>query len=158
MKKVFIFALACASVLFVSCQKAPKLNVDLSEDQKQEAAAVAVVEPLALAHQLAAYGLEVSSPLALIEAADIIASTPVRDSEVALDQREGGDEEKADNHRYDPQALLNEARELADENATLLALADATAKKLEASGEATRGAVGGPQSLVDRVSAHSWVQ
>lgn len=155
MKKVF-FMIACAGLMLVSCQNAPKTNVNPEPEQK--AASVAVVEPLALAFQLAAYGYEVSSPLALIEAADIIASTPVQESDAVLDQREGGEEEKADNQRFAPAKLLQEARELADENEHLLALADLTARKLEAPTEETRGALGGPKQFVDRVNAHSWVQ
>lgn len=154
MKKVFFFSVIALSALMVSCNKPAQSN-----EQKEEIAAQASPEVSALrtAMDLAKYGYEVESSSALIEAANILASVPTQALEAEIEQgaenpNEGAKAEKA---QITPAQLLADARNLT-EDATILAMADMVAAKLEAAAEGTRGAVGGAKYAYGSVAAHSY--
>ena len=143
-----------ASAIMVSCNKQPAQN-----EQKEEITVAASQEVAALrvAMNLAKYGYEVESASALIEAANILASTPTQTFEATMEQgAENTDEkEKADKAPFTPAQLITDARELT-EDANLLALADNIFAKLNMQTESTRGAMGGPKYALGSVSAHSY--
>ena len=154
MKKVFFFSVIALSALMVSCNKPAQSN-----EQKEEIAAQASPEVSALrtAMDLAKYGYEVESASALIEAANILASVPTQALEAEIEQgaenpNEGAKAEKA---QITPAQLLADARNLT-EDATVLAMADKVAAKLDAAAEGTRGAVGGAKYAYGSVAAHSY--
>lgn len=142
------------SALMVSCNKPAAQN-----EQKEEIAATASQEVSALrvAMDLAKLGYETESPSALIEAANILASTPTQALEAEIEQGEqiANEKEKADKAQLTPAQLIADARDLT-EDAHLLALADNVAAKLNAQAEGTRGAVGGPKSGYGTVYARSY--
>lgn len=153
MKKVLFFSVVAFSVMMVSCNKTAQ------NEQKDEIAAPASTELAALrtAHDLAKYGYEVESPSALIEAANILASTPTQTFEAALERgtENANESEKVGKVQLDPAKLIADARELT-EDANLLALADNVSAKIQAQAEGTRGAMGGPKYARGSVSARSY--
>jgi len=154
MKKVFFFSVIALSALMVSCNKPAQSN-----EQKEEIAAQASPEVSALrtAMDLAKYGYEVESASALIEAANILASVPTQALEAEIEQGAENPNEgvKAEKAQITPAQLLADARNLS-EDATILAMADKVAAKLDAAAEGTRGAVGGAKYAYGSVAAHSY--
>ena len=154
MKKVFFFSVIALSALMVSCNKPAQSN-----EQKEEIAAQASPEVSALrtAMDLAKYGYEVESSSALIEAANILASVPTQALEAEIEQGAENPDEgaKAEKAQITPAQLLADARNLT-EDATILAMADKVAVKLDAAAEGTRGAVGGAKYAYGSVAAHSY--
>ena len=157
MKKVLFFsAIALSAIMMVSCNK-PAAQTE--EKEAIEAAASESVDALRTALALAQYGYAAESPMALIEAADILASTPAQPAEAeaergAQNENEG---EKAAKAEISAEQLLADARAMT-EDANLLALADKVAAKLVEGADVTRGAYGGPKYQRDRVYSHSYVQ
>ena len=144
MKKVHFFAAIALSALMVSCGK----QAPTEESQKEALNQAASTEMAAIrtAQELAKYGYEVESASALIEAANILVSTPTQamDAEfTAGETTETGD--KAEKPALTPAKLIADAKELADEDEVLLAMVAKVEKKLAADAEGTRGAVGGPK-------------
>lgn len=154
MKKVFFFSVIALSALMVSCNKPAQSN-----EQKEEIAAQASPEVSALrtAMDLAKYGYEVESASALIEAANILASvlTQALEAEIEQGSENPNECEKAEKAQITPAQLLADARNLT-EDATILAMADKVAAKLDAAAEGTRGAVGGAKYDYGSVAAHSY--
>lgn len=154
MRKLMFLSVIALSAMMVSCNKPAQT------EQKEAATGEASLEMTAIrtAIDLALYGREVESASALIEAADILASTPT----IALDAKVEAGEENADETakvaKEAPTAaqLLAEARELAGEDATLIAMIEKVETKLTAVAEGTRGAIGGPKYDNSTVSAHSY--
>lgn len=144
--------------MMVSCNK-PAAQTEEKEAIEQEASQG--LDAFRTALSLAQYGYAVQSPAALIEAADILASTPAE--EVAVEGEAGAQNEnegeKAAKAEITVEQLLADARALTDD-ANLLALADKVAAKAAAAAEAegTRGATGGPKYQRDRVYSHSYIQ
>lgn len=154
MKKVMLLAMVAVGAAMVSCNKPAAQN-----EQKEEITAVASQEVSALrvAMNLAKLGYETESPSALIEAANILASTLPQALEVTVEQGEqvADETEKVKKAPLTPAQLLADARDLT-EDANLLALADKVDAKINAQAEGTRGAVGGPKYAHSSVSAHSY--
>lgn len=142
------------SAVMVSCNKQ-----DAQSEQKDEMAGVASQEVSALrvAMDLAKFGYETESPSALIEAANILASTPTQALEATVEQgaENANETEKVTKVQFEPKALVAAALELT-ENEHLIALADNVTAKIEAQAEGTRGALGGPRYANSSVSAHSY--
>lgn len=142
------------SALMVSCNKPAVQN-----EQKEEITATASQEVSALrvAMDLAKLGYEIESPSALIEAANLLASTPTQAFEATIEQGEqiANETEKANKAQLTPAQLIADARDLT-EDAHLLALADNVTAKLNAQAEGTRGAMGGPKYAYGTVYAHSY--
>ena len=154
MKKVFFLSVIALSAVMVSCNKQ-----DAQSEQKDEMAGVASQEVSALrvAMDLAKFGYETESPSALIEAANILASTPTQALEATVEQgaENANETEKVTKVQFEPKALVAAALELT-ENEHLIALADNVTAKIEAQAEGTRGALGGPRYANSSVSAHSY--
>jgi len=154
MKKLLFFSVIALSAMMVSCNKPAAQN-----EQKEEitAAASQEVSALRVAMDLAKFGYETESASALIEAANIFASTPTQAFEAQVEQgaENANETEKVEKVQLDPAKLLADARELT-EDANLLAIADKVSAKLNAQAEGTRGAMGGPKYDYGRVSAHSY--
>lgn len=142
-KKVFLFSIMTAvCFVMVSCNKPAQ------EEQKEVLEATASPELAALrtAMDLAKYGYEAESASALIEAANILVSTPKQDLDAKAEQQgEMKGEESTLKVSFDPNQLLADAREFAGEDAILIAMADKVEAKLKAEQEEVRGAVGGPK-------------
>ena len=142
------------SAVMVSCNKQ-----DAQSEQKDEIAGVASQEVSALrvAMDLAKFGYETESPSALIEAANILASTPTQALEATVEQgaENANETEKVTKVQFEPKALVAAALELT-ENEHLIAMADNVTAKIEAQAEGTRGALGGPRYANSSVSAHSY--
>ncbi|MDY4512810.1 MAG: hypothetical protein SPE10_05105 [Paludibacteraceae bacterium] len=142
------------SAVMVSCNKQ-----DAQSEQKDEMAGVASQEVSALrvAMDLAKFGYETESPSALIEAANILASTPTQALEATVEQgaENANETEKVTKVQFEPKALVAAALELT-ENEHLIAMADNVMAKIEAQAEGTRGALGGPRYANSSVSAHSY--
>lgn len=155
MKKIMLFAVIALSAVMVSCNK----KAAQENEQKEEIAAVASQEVSALrvAMDLAKLGYETESASALIEAANILASTPIQAFEAKAEQGEeiANESDKVEKVQLAPAKLIADARELT-EDAHLLALADNVTAKLNAQAEGTRGAMGGPKYAYGRVSARSY--
>ena len=157
MKKVLFFSVVALSAMMVSCCK----NEAAAEHSEQKAAFEGVasqdISALRVAMDLAKYGYEAESPSALIEAANILASTPTQALEASVEQgaENANETEKVGKVQLVPAKLIADARELT-EDAHLLAMADKVSAKLNAQAEGTRGAMGGPKYDYGRVSAHSY--
>ena len=121
MKKVLFFsAVALSAIMMVSCNK-PAAQTE--EKEAIEQAASQEMDAIRTALALAQYGYAAESPAALIEAADILASTPVQpvavEGEVGAQNENEG--EKAAKAEVTVEQLLADARALT-EDAKLLRL------------------------------------
>ena len=154
MKKVLLFAMVAVAAMMVSCNKQAAQN-----EQKEEITAQASQELSAIrtATALAKYGYEVESASALIEAANILVSTPSQALEAETEQgtENANEVEKAAKAQLTPAQLIADARNLT-EDAHLLAMADNVTAKLNAQEEGTRGAMGGPKYAYGTVYARSY--
>ena len=154
MKKFMLFAMVATCAMMVSCSKQAAQS-----EQKEEIAAVASPEVSAIrvAMDLAKLGYETESPLALIEAANILASTPTQAFEAEVEQgaENANETEKAEKAQLTPAQLIADARNLT-EDANLLALADNVTAILNAQAEGTRGAMGGPKYAYGKVYGRSY--
>lgn len=154
MKKVLFISIIALSAVMVSCNKQASQN-----EQKEEITTPASQEVSALrvALELAKYGYETESASALIEAANILASTPTQALGVEKEQGEeiANETDKEEKVQFSPEQLIISARELT-EDAHLLALAENVTAKLNAQAEGTRGAMGGPKYARGSVSARSY--
>lgn len=152
MRKVFMFAMMASAMFFTACNK------PVAETEKVDGAStMPELSAIRVAGELAKYGQEVSSPLALIEAADILASTPTQEIEAVqteVSQEVANDGEK-NKIALEPAALLAMAKELSFEDEHLLALIAKVETKLNAEAEGTRGAFGGPKRGCYTVYANS---
>lgn len=106
---------------------------------------------LRLASDLAKYGYETYSASALIEAARILAAVPTRElTPESFTKGEGAADDKAPKAEFTVEQLLKDARDYADGNATLLALAD----QVKVDNGTSRGRVGGAAEHDDCVRAN----
>ena len=153
MKKVFIFAMVAMSAMMVSCNKQTAQN---EQKEKISASASQELDALRIALDLAKFGYEAESASALLEAANIFASTPMQalEAEVEKGAENANETEKIERAPFSPEQLIADARDLT-EDANLLALANKVAEKLKAQVKSTRGVVNGPYYDRDRVDAHS---
>jgi hypothetical protein len=146
MKKNVLFAFFCVMFASVSAQEnKPELNEKPSKD----------VEMIRLANNLAKYGYDNFSPLALIEAASILNDiatqelNPVSFEKGSEGENSGVKKEKSD---FTVENLLSDATKFADGNENLLALVAEVKAKVET---VTRGRVGGPGRTVSSVNGNS---
>ena len=139
MKKIFIALCALALSTVAFAQEAKKDEIEASPELKA----------LNMAAQLAKYGYESNSAVALIEAANIFSGIKVGELEAMKEASSAQTvEEKDKKISYDPKQLLADAKKLAGKDNVVLALADQVEAKMK---RATRGAVGGPKAMNDRV-------
>jgi len=154
MKKVFYFAVIALSAMMVSCCK--QASEEKAEDAVPGSQSICAVR---LAMNLAQYGYEVESAAALIEAADIIVSTPTSEMEAPEIERAAATaegEQKAEKAEINAAQLLQDAKELAAGNAALMELAGNVEKKMAAAADAAgvRGNIAGAVRHIDRVDAY----
>ncbi len=160
MKKVLFFAVVAMSAMMVSCNKQAAQTEDKevleATEMSPEVAAIRV------ANDLAKHGYATESPLALIEAADILATTPTRafGDSTKIDEgvKNPDAAAKEATQEIKPEQLLADARKLTDD-ATILALIDQVEAKIQAEEEnkATRGNYYGPKYGYYRVYANSYM-
>lgn len=112
------------------------------------------ISQIRLANQLAKYGYENYSATALIEAARILSGVETQSlKSESFTPGEGSESEKdSAKPEFTPENLLASAKEFADGDETLLALANSV--QISKS-EDYRGLLGGPGRRVDRVAANS---
>lgn len=154
MKKVLFFSILAFAALMVSCNKPAAQN---EEKEEIESTASPEVSAIRTAMELAKYGYEINSAPALIEAANILVSTPTQNLEATIENgaENANEVEKAAKAQITPEQLIADARDLT-ENANMLAWADDIMARLNAQAEGTRGAVGGPKYAYGRVYARSY--
>jgi hypothetical protein len=125
-----------------------------AEQKAQKNPSSEAVAQLAAAHALAQYGRTHKSPLALLAAAEVIASIPTskldQKPKSEADGKSSGAQKKADRPDETAAALVAEAKHLAGQDKQVLALAAKISEKLN---EASRGAVKGPQRADTSVNA-----
>lgn len=166
MKKV-LFAVVALSAMFISCNKcenqeekdaAAKAEIQANADAKAQPSEG--IDAISLAMDMAAYGHKTEDASVLIKAADILVSTPTQampeDRIGEQGEPQGEVAEKEGKHCFCPKHMLAEAKELAGDDAQLLAQIEAVEKKMAAQAEGTRGAEGGPIEYVGRVNAYSY--
>lgn len=155
MKKVVLFSMIALGAVMVACNKpaqATEEKVEITNPASVE------IDAIRTAKELAKYGYEVESPTALIEAANILLSTPTQDLGVAAEVGNQTENEVAkEDKSFCPKALLETAKELAGEDELLLGLIAKAEAKLAAQAEGTRGAAGGPRYDYGRVPARDYV-
>lgn len=122
-----------------------------------------MMDELAIASQLAAYGRRTNSPLALATAAEILQRHPTqalqaRPEEVAgTTTARGAAAARADRppREFTAQALLEEARAASPTPEFAAVIQQIERRGAEAARGTARGAIGGPRRGVYRVQAHS---
>lgn len=156
MKKTVLFFLIAMATMMVSCNKTTQVNEQKESIEAQTSLEVSAVRTALV---LAKYGYEVESASALIEAANILASTPTQSLPTIIQTGEenANEADKTEKTALTPENILKDARGWAEGDANLLALADKVQAKLDVKAEGTRGAVGGPQSATGTVYANSYV-
>lgn len=157
MKKVLFFAALALSVMMVSCNKAENPEAKPASEDKAaiQAQPSEGLEAIRIAMDLARYGYKVESADALLKAADILVSTPVKEMDNPQIEK-SGEKAEGDDKRITIARLLDDAKDIAGEDEHLLALAADIEKKIAVSAEGTRGAVGGPVEHYDRISGQSY--
>ncbi len=143
MKKIFLtLAFIAAAQLSFAQGKSNEAQQPVSEQMAQ----------LQLAADLAKYGYDTYSASALIEAARILAAVPTHKlTPESFTHGEGEAGNKDSEVEFSVEQLLKDAREYADGNASLLALAD----EVKVDNGTSRGRVGGASKTVERVLAYS---
>lgn len=148
MKKILTIACFCCLSLSVFAQDEKPVSDKKSSPE---------LSALQTAASLARYGYENYSATALIEAAKIIAETPVQELDV---KGTAGNpqtvEEKAVSLRLSPTELLADAFKYAGKDKTVIAYAKQVEKSIKRG--ATRGAVGGPRYGEGRVYGKDYVE
>jgi hypothetical protein len=125
-----------------------------AEQKAQKNPSAEAVAALGMAHQLAQFGRQHKSPLALLAAAEVIASIPTGKLDAKpksqADGKAEGAQKKADRPEETAVSLVAEARKLGGSDEQVQALAAKVSEKLA---EKSRGAVGGPKRAVTSVQA-----
>ncbi|MDL2308831.1 hypothetical protein LJC68_03995 [Bacteroidales bacterium OttesenSCG-928-B11] len=139
-------------LLLFTCMVGISFAQETKEESKQPVSKE--IAAIRIANNLAKYGYENYSALALIEAAQIFATTPtqpLKTESIEKGEPVGKEEKKTEKAEFTPTNLLADARKFADGDATLLALAE----QVEKTGKeaTTRGRVGGPGIMTAKVSA-----
>lgn len=161
MKKILFFSVIALSALMVSCSQSAPAADDEKEKQESTTPPSAELNAIRLAQDLALYGYETESASALIEAANILISTPTQALEAEVVKGESATEEteKEGGFSLEPKDLIAAAKEFAGDDEVLLSSIAKLEGKLAALGiEATRGAfvrgkTTGPAYSVTRVYA-----
>lgn len=157
MKKVLFFAVVAMSAMMVSCNK-PAQNEEKAAATSEASHEMSAIR---IAHELASHGYAESSPMALIEAADLLSSAPIREFNDSTKIEEGAknpDEgvKGAATPEITPAKLIADARSMTkDEH--LLALADQVEAKIAAEASVARGNYYGSKYGRYRVYANSYM-
>lgn len=140
-------ALTAAAGVAFAAESAKGPNTGAKATAPSEAAAA--VEALALADELALYGIRQNDPVALIQAAKMKKSAPARALEAAKKTEGSGTKgaDKSSGYDLSADALLARAEGMAAGNATLQGLIN------DAKSTKSRGAVRGPTVHADTVLA-----
>lgn len=135
MRKFLSFVIVLLLAVTAACAQEKK------DGTKPENSSIARIK---LANELAKFGYETYSASSLIEAARILSEVQTQDMGDIKYEQGKGTNEKSDKatERISVQKLIKDAKEFADGDATLLALAD----KVNTDANSTRGAVGGPRA------------
>lgn len=165
-KTFFKIAVIGLGVVMASCNSQEKKESTAAQDSTSVESKEVITKEISpelkamqTAFELAKYGYEVSSASALIEAANILVSTP--SETLQLEAKSGNAEsanegEKTSKVEFTPAKLLASAKEMADGDATLSAMIAKVEAKLSAASEETRGAMGGPKYAYGRVYANDY--
>lgn len=126
------------------------------EKEKMEGDASPAVSALRLAGDLIKHGYAQESALSLVNALDILTSTPVQDLDAERQSDATGeatdDSQKEGIMTFDVEQIMADAKEFAEGDATVMALISEMEKK-EKGGH--RGAVNGSKRAIERVLANS---
>lgn len=155
MKKALFLAIIAVSAMMVSCNKQAALTEEKEDIQAEMSQAI---EAVRLANNLALYGYETESALALIQAADMLVSTPIAEmTEVSIEKGEAQGEagQKAEKPVFTPAQLIADAKDFADGNETMMALISNVEAKMIAAEEGTRGEVSGAIEHYDRIESRA---
>lgn len=143
MKKIFL-----ALALIAAVQ--PSFAQEKAEETKQSASEE--MTQLRLASDLARYGYKTYTASALIEAARILNGVPTHDlTPESINKGESSDNGKVQKAEFTVEQLLKDAREYADGDATLMALAD----HVKIDNGVSRGRVGGTTEHRDCVNSNT---
>jgi hypothetical protein len=145
--KTIVLSLACifAGSVFAQTQT--------EEKKPQEGIPSTAIADIRLANDLAKYGYAHNEALPLIQAAEILLSTPTQESKATVtepSQKPVDVKEKTTGVSHTPEVLLADAKELAAGNELLLTLAKNAESKL---GQQSRGRIGGPGYQESRLYA-----
>lgn len=167
MKKFYFLFVIAVVAMMASCEKEAEQTEQTPAQQTEEKEAMAMPEnsqlkTMQLGQELALYGYENESVDALVEAANILSTINTADLNVDPEKGEATadkGEKKAEQRSFLPADLLAKAKELAGEDANLLAWITASENKIAAASEAQRGALLDEDGKVaaNRVDANSWV-
>lgn len=146
-RSVLLSLVLCIPIILLGQQEKKAIDQPLSEE----------INALQTAANLVQYGYSESSPLALIEAARIIGTTPKQSFtfELAEDKAKVDNVTKDNVVSYDPEELLASAENLAGKDKTIKALIKNVRAEIKEYNN-TRGAVGGAKYMEDVVSANSY--
>lgn len=154
MKKMFFLSALCALIVSTSCTK----KSEISEDK--EVLKNGVSQPLnelRLAGELAKYGYANNSPLALVQAAEMISASQSRALE-SKETKEGvkkeNEGEKSSKVTLDVATLIADAKTLAGEDASLLSVIDGVK---QTTATPSRGRTLGPGTASRKVWGESYV-
>ncbi|MDR3095147.1 MAG: hypothetical protein LBU62_10995 [Bacteroidales bacterium] len=150
MKRIFVISMACVFAGSVFAQ------TQTEEKKPQAGTPSAAIADIRLANELAKYGYAHNEALPLIQAAEILLSTPTQVSKLTKTDEGSKPEtvkEKTTGVPHKPDVLLADAKELAQSNAHLLALVKNAEAKL---GQKSRGRVGGPGYKASRLYANRY--
>lgn len=144
MKKLLMFA----AIIGMAYTAAAQEKTDKTQPQSD------AITHIRLANQLAKYGYENYSATALIEAARILSEVETQDLKSESFTPGEGDESEKDSAKpeFTTENLIASAKEFADGDETILALADGIKA---GDSEKHRGLLGGPGRRIDRVAANS---
>lgn len=165
MRKSLLMFAAIIAVCFASCNNADGTTAS-EEDSTAQSEKIVVsdtIQNMRLAMQLATYGYQTESPMALVEAAEILSDIDIQDlkpesvEENIKDKDAKKDDtndptkeiQKKEHGKYTVAELLEDAKKMAADDQNLLSIID----NLQATSGEGRGAVGGPRSGYYRLHA-----
>jgi hypothetical protein len=152
MKKFLLSLLAIATMSANTVYSQEKTEAT-AEKKGEIVAPSPAMQTLVLAGKLAKYGYENNSATALIQAAELYLSVGLTEFKPeSFEQGKGEETTKDEYASHDPKQMLKDAHELAEGDATLLAMID----RVEKSTAKTRGAVGGPKGGTYEVFANCY--
>ena len=186
--KKFTFILIAMMAMIVSCKQETAEEAAKSQTTEEKEALTGTpdeeLSAMRLGIELAQYGYENESPEALIEAANILAGVSTQELQAEIEKGEatqigfeyvvdgnelqteieegeatGEQSEKTTEERsFDPADLLAKARELAGDDANLLAMIKKVEDRMAETTEGKRGTThpGSLPTVITRVDAHSY--
>lgn len=148
MKKNYFALTIALSVMLASCNNATQQSEEKEDKGAPESTSITKLQT---AENLAIYGYDNKSALALANAADIILSMPPVETTMTQENPEGetpteATEKQDKSYNFSPTALLNSAKEFATGDEAMLSIIEKIAEKNDGS----RGA----DAICDRVYAH----